>query len=69
MVFPSTKTIEFSVGILKFIEYFIHRHVLESCIRICSAKSELFLGQMEKFCIEIACIYCRLIVADKDYCF
>lgn len=42
---------------------------LESSIRICSAKAELFLGQMEKFCIEIVCSYCRLIVADKDDCF
>jgi len=61
--------IEFSVEILKFLEYFIHRYILDSCIRICSAKSELFLGQMKEFCIKIACSCCRLVVVDKDYCF
>lgn len=38
-------------------------------LRICSAKSELFLGWMEKFCVEITYSFCRVVVADGDYCF
>lgn len=44
-------------------------YVLAFCIRICSAKSELFLGLMEKFGVEITYSFCRVVVADKDYCF